>query len=741
MVGGGGEEPPPSLLQPAPNIDGGEFLLRLVQKPQHQPHNPPVPQNLSLDPAVAAVGPAIPTPKNNNLDQPSLSRPPPPWSLAPSNTSPSPPYPPNFFLRGFPPNPPHWPQHQPLQPPPPTLGGPHQQFNIYKQQFHQQDRGKVLFGSMPFHMPNGSLVCGNFFDKSIGRENSSANSKFNFYEDGELGLNSRTRMGNGLIDRDWGSNPRGKLGLHGRDGVYGSTETRPPRPPPGFSSKPMNGRKSFEPNVGRGTSSSESNHRGRSSNYKNHEKEFRFSSADRDTGYSSGSGVNGLSGQLDHPGRPACVNLHSVSASDIEESWSNLHAEVANNGDRQRYGMGDSLGDDEHVHGRGEDEISDLRDHLADSLEFADESNGKNSAKKHHRDKDLRSDARGQQLLSQRMRNIKRLIECRDGIERLNAPFLAIYESLIPAEDEKAKQKQLLMSLEKLVYRELPNARLYLYGSCANSFGVSKSDIDVCLAIDDPDIDKSEVLLKLADILQSDNLENVQALTRARVPIVKLKDPETGISCDICVNNLLAVENTKLLRDYAEIDVRLRQLAFIVKHWAKSRGVNETYQGTLSSYAYVLMCIHFLQQRRPAILPCLQEMEATYVVTVDDVECAFFDQVEKLRDFGAQNKESIAQLVWAFFNYWAYCHDYANSVISVRTGGILSKQAKDWTRRIGNDRHLICIEDPFETSHDLGRVVDKYSIRVLREEFERAAEIMQYDPNPCVALFKPYIPS
>ena len=79
--------------------------------------------------------------------------------------------------------------------------------------------------------------------------------------------------------------------------------------------------------------------------------------------------------------------------------------------------------------------------------------------------------------------------------------------------------------------------------------------------------------------------ENLQALTRARVPIVKLMDQNTGLSCDICVNNLLAVVNTKLLRDYAQIDRRLRQLAFIVKHWAKSRRVNETYQGTLSSYA------------------------------------------------------------------------------------------------------------------------------------------------------------
>lgn len=108
------------------------------------------------------------------------------------------------------------------------------------------------------------------------------------------------------------------------------------------------------------------------------------------------------------------------------------------------------------------------------------------------------------------MRNLKWQIECRADIGRLNAPFLAIYESLIPAEEEKAKQKKLLTLLEKLVCKEWPDARLYLYGSCANSFGVSKSDIDVCLAINDSEINKSEVLLKLADILQSDNLQNVQ---------------------------------------------------------------------------------------------------------------------------------------------------------------------------------------------------------------------------------------
>ncbi len=84
------------------------------------------------------------------------------------------------------------------------------------------------------------------------------------------------------------------------------------------------------------------------------------------------------------------------------------------------------------------------------------------------------------------------------------------------------------------------------------------------------------------------------------------------LQVDITVNNILAIVNTKLLKDYGAIDERLLQLVFVVKLWAKRRQVNDSYRGTLSSYCYVLMCIHLLQQRSPPILPCLQAMEPTH---------------------------------------------------------------------------------------------------------------------------------
>lgn len=119
-------------------------------------------------------------------------------------------------------------------------------------------------------------------------------------------------------------------------------------------------------------------------------------------------------------------------------------------------------------------------------------------------------DSRGNQVLTQRDRIYRRHIRCRGDIDMMTVPLIAIYESLIPPEEEKEKQRQLITSLEKLVVKEWPRARLCLFGSCANSFGVSNSDIDVCLVLRDADIDKSEIILKLADILQSANLQNVQ---------------------------------------------------------------------------------------------------------------------------------------------------------------------------------------------------------------------------------------
>jgi DNA polymerase sigma len=101
-------------------------------------------------------------------------------------------------------------------------------------------------------------------------------------------------------------------------------------------------------------------------------------------------------------------------------------------------------------------------------------------------------------------------VECRRDIDAFAPDLLAIYESLKPSEEHKSKQSQLIDSLAKSVSKEWPNARLHLYGSCANSFGTSHSDVDVCLEIDVGTGSAVELLLRLAEILRADNFDDVE---------------------------------------------------------------------------------------------------------------------------------------------------------------------------------------------------------------------------------------
>ncbi len=80
---------------------------------------------------------------------------------------------------------------------------------------------------------------------------------------------------------------------------------------------------------------------------------------------------------------------------------------------------------------------------------------------------------------------------------------------------------------------------------------------------------------------------------------------------------------------------------------------------------------------------------------------------------------------------------------------MLTKKQKGWVRKehISErlvERHLCCIEDPFDLSHDLGRTIDPDSLRGLRAEFERAAAILARGPGggaPATeALFEPVEP-
>ena len=85
-----------------------------------------------------------------------------------------------------------------------------------------------------------------------------------------------------------------------------------------------------------------------------------------------------------------------------------------------------------------------------------------------------------------------------------------------------------------------------------------------------------------------------------------------GVECDIALSNPLARANTLLLRTYSLCDPRVRELAYLIKHWAKNRFLNSPGDGTLSSYGFILCLLHFLQTRPVPVIPNLQKIPSDW---------------------------------------------------------------------------------------------------------------------------------
>lgn len=70
-------------------------------------------------------------------------------------------------------------------------------------------------------------------------------------------------------------------------------------------------------------------------------------------------------------------------------------------------------------------------------------------------------------------------------------------------------------------------------------------------------------------------MQRVVCRAAAKVPIVKCWDPELGLATDLNVNNPLALQNTRLIKTYVQMDHRVRPLAKIIKYWTKQRILND----------------------------------------------------------------------------------------------------------------------------------------------------------------------
>ncbi|XP_040211440.1 terminal uridylyltransferase 7 isoform X6 [Rana temporaria] len=304
----------------------------------------------------------------------------------------------------------------------------------------------------------------------------------------------------------------------------------------------------------------------------------------------------------------------------------------------------------------------------------------------------------------------------------LDQVCMQCYTDFSPSALEGKAREHIRQDLEDFIRRDFHGARLNLFGSSKNGFGFIESDLDICLTFDGLEtaegLDSIRTIEELARHLRKhQGLRNILPITTAKVPIVKFYHVRSGLEGDISLYNTLALHNTRLLASYAAIDPRVKYLCYIMKVFTKVCDIGDASRGSLSSYAYTLMVLYFLQQRDPPVIPVLQEI---YLDShkpeklVDGWNVYFFDKLDELAkywpDYG-KNKESPGELWLGLLRFYTEDFDFKEHVISIRRKSLLTTFKKQWTSK------YIVIEDPFDLNHNLGAGLSRKMTNFIMKGF------------------------
>ncbi|KAF9918426.1 hypothetical protein BX616_008866 [Lobosporangium transversale] len=341
-----------------------------------------------------------------------------------------------------------------------------------------------------------------------------------------------------------------------------------------------------------------------------------------------------------------------------------------------------------------------------------------------------------------------------DAYQTLSIAMNSLYQRLQPSQEYLRKRSRLIKKLQSILDAAFPtdSLRLEVFGSCASGLGSETSDADLCITSDF--FQKSRPyndMGNLATVLRRGGMIKVKPITGARVPIVKFVDPDSRINCDINTNRVLGVYNSELIRCYTMIDDRVKPLLYTIKDLVKRHRINDSSQSWLSSYAYVMMAIGFLQAQDPPILPSLQAQPAECMMPLHVIEedrrgkavydCTFDHEFSRHQNFGAKNTKPVGQLLIEFFEFYTRYFDYQTMEVNVRLGGVRVRD--EITRRKmmplpGKGEKRLIVMDPFIRDRNVAKtctgrhlirvwtVFERIYLILCRGEFQKA---FQYIPE------------
>ncbi|KAG0284777.1 hypothetical protein BGZ96_010882 [Linnemannia gamsii] len=266
------------------------------------------------------------------------------------------------------------------------------------------------------------------------------------------------------------------------------------------------------------------------------------------------------------------------------------------------------------------------------------------------------------------------------------------------------------------------NAEVRLFGSFESGLSTLTSDADFTVLNLTGLITPS--VHELAKILRDVGYGSIKTIASARVPIVSFTGRE--IQCDMSINQPMGVFNSQLINAYQRIDTRFLGIWFGLRSLADKHGILGGSTGYLSSYAFVMMLIVFLQDiTTPPILPRLQQQSPDKMVsrTIDTYHCAFDKEPRNYTALAAKNTKTAGQLLIDLCFYFGYTFDYMMREVNPRLGVIRHRSVSPPQRNRRDSRPKdwsICVLDPFIPDRNVAGNSRAHHVEDIRQCFRKA---------------------
>lgn len=271
---------------------------------------------------------------------------------------------------------------------------------------------------------------------------------------------------------------------------------------------------------------------------------------------------------------------------------------------------------------------------------------------------------------------------------QLHKEIVDFCEFLSPTEEERVARETAVERVFSVVKHIWPHCKVEVFGSFQTGLYLPTSDIDVVIlgsGIPKPQLGLQALSRALS---QKGIARKIQVIGKARVPIIKFVEKQSGISFDISFDVQNGPKAAGFIKGAISKWPPLRPLCLILKVFLQQRELNEVYSGGLGSYALLTMLMAMLQ--------------------------SFNGPHSSL-------EHNLGVLLVHFFDFYGRKLNTSDVGVSCNAGGIFfSKSYRGFVTK--GRPFLLSIEDPQAPDNDIGK--NSFNYFQIRSAFAMAFSIL-----------------